>query len=406
MQNFEKFVAALNDQILTMHHCSPDITPDSPVEFLDRQTRLCTGTIYLGRPSQTAAILSRAVIEPCCILLVCEVKKPNLEMIAAADNCTYIETSASLGRTFNLLQSQMKSWTNDDPSMLSLIDRGGVDLNIFWRYVLEHKYLSSDQARHLLSQSVPDITEDTFIRVLVADCRSAESPIDIMDKVGLVLMSRHPRMSLIPNAGLLIALFYEDTRAVYPDIDIDALENVLRENSINAAVSYSTRDFGKLRTLFLITKRILYIAPRLKLEPNKHLFHHDRYAVYYILDLCSQRYIQLHGHSDIIYLVHPAIIQLTRYDAVHDTGLRDLLYYYILNSGNLAKTAADAHMHRNTVINRMKKLQSLVPLNLEDGELCQRLLFSCQIVKYREQIMKLNVLRESPAPTDILGPSQ
>lgn len=63
-------------------------------------------------------------------------------------------------------------------------------------------------------------------------------------------------------------------------------------------------------------------------------------------------------------------------------------------------------MHRNTVINRMKKLQSLVPLNLEDGELCQRLLFSCQIVKYREQIMKLNVLRESPAPTDILGPSQ
>jgi hypothetical protein len=146
-----------------------------------------------------------------------------------------------------------------------------------------------------------------------------------------------------------------------------------------------------LRTLYLIVDRTLYMAPRLDVEPGERVYFHDRYATYYALDLCNQRFIQIHGHSDTVYLIHPSVIQLTRYDAQHGTHLRDVLYRYLLNHGNLIRTANATYMHRNTVINKLKKINELVPLDLEDGNLCQRLLFSCQAINYYERVLGLQL---------------
>ena len=113
--------------------------------------------------------------------------------------------------------------------------------------------------------------------------------------------------------------------------------------------------------------------------------------MYCAIDLCAQRFMELHGTDDIISLVHPAIIQITRYDRQHNNNLRDILYSYLKNDRNLIKTAADTYMHRNTIINKINRVQELVNLDLEDDELRQRLLFSCQIIRYYERVLKLKL---------------
>ena len=82
------------------------------------------------------------------------------------------------------------------------------------------------------------------------------------------------------------------------------------------------------------------------------------------------------------------MIHLTRYDRQHNNNLRDVLYYYLLNDRNLVKTAAATYMHRNTVINKMSKIMDLIHLDLEDGNLRQRLMLSCQFIRYYEKVME------------------
>ena len=113
--------------------------------------------------------------------------------------------------------------------------------------------------------------------------------------------------------------------------------------------------------------------------------------MYHVGDLAAQQFIKSFGHSDIIYLINPAIVELARYDKAHNAGLRDTLFYYPVNDRNLQRTAQVMFMHRNTVVNRIHKIIELTGLDLSDGELCQRLIFSCQMVRYYEDVLHLKL---------------
>ena len=91
--------------------------------------------------------------------------------------------------------------------------------------------------------------------------------------------------------------------------------------------------------------------------------------MYSVLDLCSQRFCQLYGNMDIIYLAHPIIIHLLRYDQKHGTNLREVLYQYLASDRNLKATAQILYMHRNTVSNKLNLIQKTCPVNFDDGEL-------------------------------------
>ena len=89
-----------------------------------------------------------------------------------------------------------------------------------------------------------------------------------------------------------------------------------------------------------------------------------------------------------MYLVHPAIIELTRYDAEHRSDLREVLYRFLLCDRSLAKTADAAFMHRNTVLNKITKVESMLGIDLNDARLRQKLILSCQIILYIENVLQ------------------
>jgi len=158
-------------------------------------------------------------------------------------------------------------------------------------------------------------------------------------------------------------------------------------------LSNATRDYSKLNTLYSLTCRAGLIADRLNLQPDEHIYHYERYSMYQIIDLCTQRYMSLFNHSDIMYLIHPIVVHLTRYDEKHRTNLRDVLYYYLLNSQDVKRTAEVLYMHRNTVSNKINLIRSICHIEFEDGGLCQRLLFSCQVMLYYERVLQQRLAR-------------
>lgn len=172
------------------------------------------------------------------------------------------------------------------------------------------------------------------------------------------------------------------------DFNQDELEWILERFDAYASVSNGSKRTSRLRTLYLIAEDVLRIGKALKKQSKyERIFDLETYSMYHIIDSCAQHYIEQHHHCDIIYLIHPAIIKLSRYDAQHKTNLRDVLFYYLLCGRNLKKTAEMCYMHRNTVINKINKINELVTVPIDDGYLQNRLILSCITVRYYENYL-------------------
>lgn len=153
-------------------------------------------------------------------------------------------------------------------------------------------------------------------------------------------------------------------------------------------VGNGTQHVESLGSMYLLGKRTIDLAYLLRENREERIFFNEDYLIYSIIDLCVQKYLESELNDDILYLTHPAIPALTRYDREHHTDLRDVLFYYLLNDCNLTATAASLYMHRNTVNNKVNQIKKLIQLELDEPKLRQRLLLSCQIMRYYEIVMQ------------------
>lgn len=110
--------------------------------------------------------------------------------------------------------------------------------------------------------------------------------------------------------------------------------------------------------------------------------------MYYIIDLCVKEFIRIHNHKDIIYLISPSVIELYRYDKKHNSDLLDTLFHYLLCGRNVSDTANVLYMHRNTVLNKIHKISSIIHAPLDNGNVQFTLLMSCFIINYYENYLE------------------
>lgn len=67
-------------------------------------------------------------------------------------------------------------------------------------------------------------------------------------------------------------------------------------------------------------------------------------------------------------IVHPALGKLAAYDARHNTAYMDTLKAFLENERSPVKTARQLHIHRNTLTQRLNRLQEQFSLDLEDPQ--------------------------------------
>ena len=89
------------------------------------------------------------------------------------------------------------------------------------------------------------------------------------------------------------------------------------------------------------------------------------------------------GHDDLIFLTSPDAVNIYRYDQQNGTDLLSVLYQYCKNNGNISAAAKDAYMHRNTFASRLAEIRSILKdVDINDGKVQHRLLFSCRVFRY------------------------
>ena len=71
-------------------------------------------------------------------------------------------------------------------------------------------------------------------------------------------------------------------------------------------------------------------------------------------------------------------------DEKYGSNLYETLYWYLLMKRNTLQTAAKLKIHRNTLLNRISKINEIIDISDKSGMECERLLMAMQL----ERIVK------------------
>ncbi len=273
----------------------------------------------------------------------------------------------------------------------------------------DHLPTDADSFQALASQFLSDQAED-FDKLEARLNRLPKRPRQFMRSIIIRLLDEdgvpspvypqtlrqlyHELRSFFPldNMALLNECVYVMTSYDKPDASVtidknEAFDSLLEKYGAFSIISNPSQRLRGVRVLFRQCFQILPVAVAVQMpdESPKRCFRFERYSPYYIIHLCEKSARQEMGVNDILFLCHPAILTLTRYDRAFNNNLRDTLFVYLMNDRSISETSRKLFMHRNTTIYKLNKIEELIHDNLDNPYTRHQLILSCMIIRYVEQ---------------------
>lgn len=155
---------------------------------------------------------------------------------------------------------------------------------------------------------------------------------------------------------------WQDTR--------EKLVNILNKYNASCGLSLMFHDILDTRKHYLQAQKAFILGKLLKRKDV--LFD---YEDLYIYDLLTS----LNDDANADDFCHPGLQKLLQYDKSNGTDYYNTLYEYLLCAGNITRTANKLFLHRNTVVHRINRIQEIIDMDLEDGNIRFKLLLSYKI---------------------------
>lgn len=155
----------------------------------------------------------------------------------------------------------------------------------------------------------------------------------------------------------IICIINLEQAGILQDEFLRLLAPYVRDQLFRAGVSYEFQDFSAFPSFYQQALAALELGKQKAPDQWSHRF--DRYALDYFTRYGTSRMHERH-------LCHPDLIRLHRYDLENKTNLLTTLQTYLSCGQNATTAAAELYIHRNTLYQRMSKIESLIQANLSD----------------------------------------
>ena len=156
--------------------------------------------------------------------------------------------------------------------------------------------------------------------------------------------------------------------------DLKELLPVLRDNQLVAGLSQRFEQIADIRKFYQQSCKAIRFGIQLGGEPGERLFAYDRYLVYDLIDLAALQ-------NDPRSLINPLVYDLMDFDKKNNTALAHSLSEYLNCHNNPKRTAFLLGIHRNTLDYRIKKIEELLNIQLNDPKLNWSLFLSFKILE-------------------------
>lgn len=140
---------------------------------------------------------------------------------------------------------------------------------------------------------------------------------------------------------------------------LQLLSQFIRDQVLRVGVSYRFWDFVSLPNYYHQALAALELGK--ELSPDEWNYRFEKYVMPYFLRYGTSR---MEGK----YLCHPDLTTLMEYDREHHTQLLKTLKCYLSCGLNATTAAEKLFVHRNTLYQRLSKIESMITSNLENPE--------------------------------------
>ena len=247
-------------------------------------------------------------------------------------------------------------------------DNNGYPYEYFLKDILDGKIATSKQYLERMNYVNTTFSESLYCMVV----ETARSPQTLN-----LYMVRHKLESLFRDTktlmynGEIIVVFNLPKGKHFSKADILKIDKLCHELEIYAGISNNFNSLLDIQSYYKQALRAIEIGIGNNPEPG--LSSYDTYYMQHLANIFSQK------ESALIYC-HPALRQLLEYDKKHDTQLSLTLYQYLANERNSVVAAEAMFIHRNTLIYRLKKIDTLVDIDYDSFSERQYIILSYEIL--------------------------
>jgi sugar diacid utilization regulator len=181
--------------------------------------------------------------------------------------------------------------------------------------------------------------------------------------------------ALIYNDNITMINSYNTEREIFEG-DAVKLRDFLKEYKLHAGLSRRLSS-SRISWSIISSPWRRWISARtstrrdhLRLRGLRHL---------HIAKVCA-------GTSDLKKFCHPKLEYLMNYDAEHKTSFTDSLYTYLKHSRNITNTAKALHLHRNSMIYHLKRIEEILNFSLNDNETLLHIDLSFRMMEYDKKL--------------------
>ena len=165
---------------------------------------------------------------------------------------------------------------------------------------------------------------------------------------GYLSLEYGDRLLLLCNLGMVSEGRNEECRR---------LAYIVRDNLFKSGISTEFTDFFLFPDYYLQAEAALQSGK--ECSSTQWLFKFEDYALHYVLNRGADT-------LPVRTLIPGTLLELIRYDKVHETSYYKTLLNYIQFDSHTAKAIDDLYIHRNTFKSRMKKIRELLDMDVDD----------------------------------------
>ena len=185
----------------------------------------------------------------------------------------------------------------------------------------------------------------------------------------------------------------------------EALLKLLESYNGFACVGNASEFLMSLPPVYHQTHESLRIGQ--KMHPAKRIYYYEDYSIYHIIEMAAESSMQKLGSRNLVHLCNNELVGLLLYDKKHNTNLVQILQAYLEHERNTTEAAKSLFIHRNTMLNKVHKIEEIIDSSLDEPMLRERLLFSCRVIEYMSRychedilVLKRNMEKENEKRAD------
>lgn len=259
------------------------------------------------------------------------------------------------------------------------------------KFYLFSNYFDQVNERNLnniSNKNIDGIIDDTSSKTLISICIT-----DLKEEAVQSIKTQLTELFETDNIGYSKGLFHiiaktNSKNNIYEFND--ELFDFLKTNNAFAMCSNMFHSKRRLAAIMLLNTKSLEIEMKLNEIENNRIFYFSDNSFIFILDFFNTYQRRIYPKSGIKYFIHNKIAELYSYDQNNNSNLVKVLYTYITCNKNITETANILFMHRNTVSNKIKQIESIISADLSDINFQSSVILSYKIIQYYETMLDKN----------------